>query len=46
MLAPSNKANDIVYPLFPETGPDLEIVGLTGHLGAPDVGQFHFHRGV
>ena len=42
----SNKAIDAFCPLLLATGPDLEIVGLTGHLGVPDVGQFHLHLGV
>ncbi len=43
-VAPINKAIDAFCPLFPDTGPDLKILGQTGHLGVPDVGQFHFHR--
>ena len=46
LLAPGNEAIDVACPLFPYTGPDLEIVGRTGHLGVPDVGQFQFHLDV
>ena len=43
LLAPTNEAIDVACPLFPNTRSDLEIVGLTGLLGVPDVSQFHYH---
>ena len=38
-LASINKAIDAFCPLFPETRPDLEMLGKTGPSGVRDLGQ-------